>query len=523
MIAPIKTEQQLREAMLTEECEHLEFKATSDFAYEELCKYCVALSNEGGGNLVLGVTDKIPRKISETCCFKDLNKIKACLLDTLDFRIHVYEIITSEGRVLAFFCPSRPIGIPLSYHGQYLMRSGQALVPMTHDELRSILAEASPDYSASICEGATISDLAPEAIKEFRRQCMRKSENSELAHLPDERLLRDTRLTDDEKVTYAALVLFGKPESVGRFLPQAELIFEYRNGEASIDHQDRVEYRAGFFLWADAIWDKINTRNEMRSYQEGLYRREISAFNEDVVREALLNAVTHREYHNGSSIFVRQFPNRMEIASPGGFPSGVTVDNIISRQAPRNRLIAEAFQHCGLVERAGQGADRMFRLCIQEGKGCPDFDLSDSGQVLLILGGQLRDSHFVKYLNRLAIEQNMNLTLDDLLVLEQVREGTTIRPEQGKRFQTLVEQGAIEKIGSGQGEHYVLAQALYRPTGKIDAYRPGMKPDEARNRQIIINHITNSGGGGGLAQQSTSLSRSFRTRAVARLVNCSTE
>ena len=111
------------------------------------------------------------------------------------------------------------------------------------------------------------------------------------------------------------------------------------------------------------------------------------AFNEDVVREALLNAVAHREYSNGQSVFVRQFPNRLEIISPGGFSGGVTAENIITRQHQRNQCIAEAFQRCGLVERSGQGADLMFRTCIQEGKSHPDYSQSDSYRVMLVLDG----------------------------------------------------------------------------------------------------------------------------------------
>ena len=268
--------------------------------------------------------------------------------------------------------------------------------------------------------------------------------------MSDEQLLEDAGLTENGHVTYAALVLLGTTQAVRRLLPQAEVIFEYRNSDSVIEYQDRVEYRAGFFLWHNEIWEKINARNETHSYRDGMFHYDIPAFNESVIREALLNAITHREYRDSRSIFVRQFPTRLEVVSPGGFPSGITADNITYRQDPRNRLIAEALQHCGLVERSGQGADRIFRHCLKEGKNRPDYTGSDDAQVSLVLDGEIRDPHFAQYLNRLAGELNMSLALDDILVLDRVRAGEIIPEKLKDCFAALVDRGVIEKTGRGR-------------------------------------------------------------------------
>jgi ATP-dependent DNA helicase RecG len=90
-------------------------------------------------------------------------------------------------------------------------------------------------------------------------------------------------------------------------------------------------------------------------------------FNEKVVREAVLNAVAHRDYKSAGSIFVRQFPRKVEVQSPGGFPYGVSPENMLWKQHPRNRRIAEVFLKCGLVERSGQGANLMFKETICQG------------------------------------------------------------------------------------------------------------------------------------------------------------
>lgn len=498
MIEPITTERQLREAMGAPENEHLEFKAAENqYPKEKLFQYCVALANERGGNLVMGVTDERPRKIVGTQSFSNPEKIKKDILDALGFRVDIYEILIPEGRVLTFFCPPRPIGTPREYKGQYWMRSGESLVPMTPDVLQPIFAESSPDFSQTICEGAMLTDLAPEAIAEFRQQWIRKSDNHALQQVSDKQLLADAGLINhDGRVTHAALVLLGTPQAVKRLLPQAEVIFEYRNSDSAIEYQDREEYRAGFFLWRNEVWEKITARNETCSYRDGLFRYDIQAFNEDVVREALLNAIAHREYRNGGSIFVHQFPNRLEVTSPGGFPSGITADNIIYRQRPRNRCIAEALQHCGLVERSGQGADRIFRSCLKEGKNRPDYTRSDADQVSLVLDGQLRNPEFVKYLDRLAGERSMSLTLEDFLVLDRVRAGETVPENLKTSFAKLMGCGVIEKTGRGRGVRHILSRALYEQVGEAGAYTRRRGLDEGHNQQLVLQHIRACGSRG---------------------------
>src|SRR5450759_4337273 len=114
----------------------------------------------------------------------------------------------------------------------------------------------------------------------------------------------------------------------------------------------------------------------------------VATFNEVVIREAILNAVSHRDYRLGGSVFIRQFARRIEIVSPGGFPPGITPENILFRQAPRNRRVAEVLAKCGLVERSGQGMNRIVENAIRESKRQPDFSGTDEYQVSLKLSGK---------------------------------------------------------------------------------------------------------------------------------------
>ena len=139
---------QLQEWMDSKESERLEFKeAKQNFHFEKLVKYCAALANDGGGKIILGINDKMPRRVVGCHAFNQLERTKAGLIDRLRLRIEGEEIALPEGRVLIFHVPSRPIGTPIQYEGAYWMRAGEDLVPMTPDMLRSVFDEAGPDFS----------------------------------------------------------------------------------------------------------------------------------------------------------------------------------------------------------------------------------------------------------------------------------------------------------------------------------------------------------------------------------------
>lgn len=225
---------ELYSLMKRRESASLEFKeAKNNFDRDKLTQYCCALANEGGGKIILGVTDKIPRLIVGSQACRNLEKTKSELMTRLQLRIEAEEMVIEEKRVIIFTIPSRPIGVPIQYQGVYWMRRGEELVSMTADMLKRIFNEAEPDYSAQICPHAKLVDLDKECIKIFREMWEHKSGNKALKGFSDKQLLKDIEAMDGKGgVTYAALILFGKRQALRKFLPQAEVIFEYRSSGA---------------------------------------------------------------------------------------------------------------------------------------------------------------------------------------------------------------------------------------------------------------------------------------------------
>jgi ATP-dependent DNA helicase RecG len=490
----MKTPVERLEAWMAEpEAERLEFKeAKSNYSYDKLARYCAALANEGGGRIVLGVTDKRPRRVVCSQAFPDPGHTAARLTRDLQFRIEFEEIQHPDGRALAFTAPPHMLGLPVQYQGIYWARAGDELKAMPPEQLRRIFDEAAPDFSAELHPQAVLSDLDPALIDQYRGMWRRKSGNPALDALSHQQLLEDCELVQEGRLTLAALILLGTKAALGRYLAQSEVVFEYRSSEASLAHQQRIEYRQGFLGFLDGLWATLNLRNEVLHYQEGLFIGDIPAFNETVTREAILNAVTHRDYRLPESVFIRQFPRKMEIVSPGGFPNGITVENLLWKQSPRNRRIAEACARCGLVERSGQGANRMFEESIKEGKPRPDFTGTDDHQVFLTLRGELQSPGFLRFLEQVGKERLAGFSTSDFLILDSIQREEPLSTSLKERLPHLLEQGVIERIGRGRGARVLLSRRFYSFLGRRGRYTRKRGLDRETQKELLVRHIRES-------------------------------
>lgn len=485
--------EQLEEWISSQEGEHFEFKeARNDFDFEKLAKYCCALANEGGGKVILGVTDKRPRQVVGTKAFSQSEVTRRSLMDRIPLRIEVIETHYDGKRVLAFDIPPRPVGRAIQYDGVYWSREADSLVPLSVDRLRSIFAEAGHDFSADICRGATIEDLDTDAIEDFRRRWIEKSKNTGLGSLAQKQLLHDAEVLLDDGLTYAALILFGTRQALGKYLGQAEFVFEYRSSDASGPAQQRLEFRQGFFLFYDELWKAINQRNDLQHFQDGLFVLDVPTFEERSVREAILNAVSHRDYQLGGNVFIRQYPRRLVVESPGGFPVGITLDNVLDRQSPRNRRIADVFARCGLVERSGQGMNLMFERSIQQGKLRPDLTGTDNYNVVITLHGQVRDLRFLEFMEKVGSETLASFGTHDFLVLDLVHREERV-PEYFKpSLLKLFELGLIERLGRGKGTRYILSRRFYAAIRKKGVYTRKKGLDRETNKALLLKHITDN-------------------------------
>jgi ATP-dependent DNA helicase RecG len=426
--------------------------------------YVVAFSNEGGGMLVLGMANKAPHDVvGSDFAQGQVGALEDETYSRLGIRVRMEELYENGLRVLVAHIPTRPVGKMMKFEGVPLMRVGESLRNMSDEEMFAILSEQEPDFSAKFCEGISIADLDEVAIKKMKESYARKQKNPGFMQLSTEQVLTDLKLLENGKLNYAALVLLAKKEVIHAKLPQSKTIWEFRNSEAQIHHDSREVIDEPLFIAIDSIWKLINQPTLNRKYpvQSGAYIFDLYDFNEEVIREAVLNAIAHRDYTITSEAVVKQYPNKFIITNPGGFPKGVTIENILTvSSTPRSRLMTEILEKTGLVERSGQGVDKIFSITLSEGKAEPDYKNSDMFQVSLTLRTEIIDKAFHIFVSQYQnSEKEPKLGVEQIITLCKIRNGI-FQNVKAEIVSQLEKSGLIEKI-SGHTNRYTLSQEYH--------------------------------------------------------------
>lgn len=499
------------------EGEHCEFKeAREKFDPDELANYLCALSNNGGGFIALGITDKRPRQVVGSLAFPQPEATRRTLIEKLKINIDFLVLQHDGKRVLVFGAASRPIGLFVQSNNVAWTRRGDSLVGMTPEEQRRIYHESGHDFSADICAGASLEDLDQGAVELFRKRWIMSSDNKRLDAVTSEQVLRDCEAVTPEGITFAALILFGKHESLGRLLGNCEVVFEYRSTNASGKAQHRENFRQGLFAFFDRLWELVNMRNDMQHYQDGFFIVDVPTFDERSVREAILNAVSHRNYQLPGSVFIRQYPDRLVVESPGGFPVGVTQENILNCQSPRNRRLADILLRGGLVERSGQGMNLMFERSIRLSKALPSFMGSDDYQIRLTLDGVMNDPHLLVFMNKVGEETLEGFSTEDFLLVDAVHKGEKIKPEWQPHVERLIDLGVLERIGRGK---FMLGRKFYTISKTKGKYTRLRGLDRETNKQLLLKHIRDNKETGSTHQEFEQILPSFTRRQIQRYVN----
>jgi ATP-dependent DNA helicase RecG len=428
--------------------------------------YVVAFANEGGGMLVLGMTDRLPREVSGSDFGQGkLGALEDEIYDRLGIRVQMEELFEESKRILVVYIPGRPVGRLLKFEGVPLMRVGESLRNMSDDEIFSILSEQEPDFSAKINVDITINDIDIEAIEILKEKYARKQNNSGFKTQSTKQILSDLDLLVDNKLTNAALILVGKKEKIHNFLPQAKVVIEYRRSETAIEHDNRIEILEPLFVAIDQIWNYINqpASNPTFKIKQSPYIYDIPYFNEEVIREAVLNAIVHRDYTIASEIVLKLYPDKIVLTNPGGFPRGVNIENLLTvNSTPRSRLLADILLKTGLVERSGQGVDKLFLYSLMESKPVPDYSGTSMFQVELKISAEIQDTSFLLFVQEEQSQRNENnkLGVFDLIALDKIRRGISSGLNVSV-LQRLLSQNVIKRSGKTTSEIYSLADKYF--------------------------------------------------------------
>lgn len=495
------------------ETEHLEFKeASKQFSIlgksnnrkvnkKSLYGYCVAIGNEGGGKLILGVKDEINRTtgmrdVVGSKAIPNIQKAEEEIYKVLNRKVNIEEIQTDKGNVQIVNIPPHPVGEPFKFYGIYLMRNGENVEEMDSGTLAAIINETRSDFSAQINENATFQDLDIDAVNILKEKWIEKARNKELKTLGHEEVLKKLQLITEKGITNACILLVGKETFIAESIPSSEFFLEWRLTEGKVEYDLREIFRGPYILIQDKIWDFIHRRNTRVPFKEGFFEFDIWSYDEDSIREAFLNAFAHREYQNRTEpIYIRVSPEKVSVKSAGGFLPGVNEDNALEAEGQwRNRRLMEVLGMIGLVERAGIGLDRIYTASISQGKGLPDFEGTNEEQVVINLPAKVKDLNFVYFLQKIQAETQVKIdTVRDFMELEYIRENG--KAKDIKRLNVLLRHGIIEKFGRGRGVKYVLAKDFYEFIDNRSEYTRKRWLSKEQQKQVLVNYLEQHGKG----------------------------
>ncbi len=347
---------------LPREHQCLEFKeAKRQFDNQKLFRYCVAISNEGGGHLVLGVKDAPPREIVGTLAFPDIVGITSKIFEKVGFRVNVYEVIHPSGRVLVFQVPSRPRGTAYNFEGSYLMRSGENLVPMSEDRLREIFAEGAPHWldepAAQGLTGQKVTDLLDtQGFFDLLGMPYPSNREAVLYRLSEERLIV-SESSGFSILRIGALLLAKRLNSFPDVERKGARVIVYEGDNKLItvrDHTAQKGIAVGFSGLVQFIMDRL-PQNEVI---EQALRKEVKWVPEICIRELVANALIHQDFTlSGTSVMIEIYKNRIEISNPG--EPVVAPVRFIDGYQSRNEQLAAIVRRMGICEEKGSGFDKV--------------------------------------------------------------------------------------------------------------------------------------------------------------------
>lgn len=402
-------------------------------------EYAICFANAGGGVVLFGVDDKqIGRaKAIHGANGYDQERWRRDIFDTTrpNLAVEVFELAVPEGTgkllgVRVEAGNNKPYG---TAGGVFKQRVGKSCMPLDSTAFnRQSIQTAAVDWSGAVAQGVELSDLDPIEIARGQQIAERLRPQSDIPRLSDTDFLAALGAIREGKITHTGLLLFGKETVLSRLCPQHLVQYVWQPGETQVARND--QFRFGLLHTLERI-EQIFTSpaNPERELTLGLQKLRIPAYHLDVVREAVLNAVTHRDYSDPGKVLIRQLADELVITSPGGFMPGITPENILRHEPKsRNNALANAFLKLGLVESSGIGRRRIFVLCLSLGKPIPLYE-SDGHSVTLHVYDKGHDENTARLVARWR-DEGREVGLEALMVLAYLRQNAFIDSSSASRL-----------------------------------------------------------------------------------------
>lgn len=474
-------------------------------------EYAVCFANAEGGAIVFGVADRVRGRAAAIQGARGYNLdvwrrgIFDATRPNLTVEVKELDVPEGTGKLLVVRVPkgaSPPYG---TMQGLFKQRVGKNCMSMDpHAFARAEMSSGTVDWSGLPAASVEIGDLDPVEIARARNVLRRFKAQSELLSVGDAELLVGVGAVRGGRVTRAGLLLFGNQTLLSHVCPQHQVHYVLYQGmnvlrndsfqDGLLNILERIE---------QAFTGPVNPEHEVSA---GFFKMRIPAFDVDVVREALLNAVTHRDYTDPNEVLIRHTAQELAVTSPGAFLEGITPRNILRHEpVARNRLLAEAFQKLGLVERAGVGRRRIFIPTLSYGKRIPEY-VGEATRVTLRIFDGTFDERMAKLVAKWRGE-GREIDLDALLVLSylaghafiDVISGAELLQVASNAARGILDQlaqpqtGILERKGRTRAASYHLTKAIAKDLMGKAAYTRTKGLDSVRYAEMVRSFVQDHG------------------------------
>lgn len=493
----------------------VEFKGESraPLADHELVLAVVCLANGDGGQLLVGVEDSgevtgaKPRHERDAI---DPRRVEALVSGRTRPAVSVRAEIVEHrvGPVLAIEVPKCRVPVATS-EGRYVRRALDSrgkpqCLPLFSYEMALVGPSAGvPDPTLGAVPGATWDDFDALEFERLRR-LIRESRgrgDAALLELSDKEIAKSLGAVEANgevrQIRLLGLLLFGREEALRRMVPSHEVAFQELSGT--------VVRANDFFRWPLLrVFDELAARFAHRVRQEellvDLVRIDVPDYADAAFRESVANALVHRDYSAMGAVHVQWHDDYIRVDSPGGFPEGVRLDNLlVTPPRPRNPFLADAFKRVGLVERTGRGIDSIFESQLRNGRPAPSYGLSGPASVSVVLHGGAANLAFVRF----VVEQGRlgrPLYLADLLLLNDLHRRRSLTAvdaaqllqcndaEARAALARMVERGFADMRG-GRSRSWHLSAAVYRAIGDAAGHVRTHGFEPLQQQQMVLQFL----------------------------------
>ena len=434
-----------------------------DTALLPLAESLVALANSDGGLIVLGVNREGRPTVEVWEEEAELALREAAALCSPPVPSHFQAVELPAGRFIGIQVP-RSLELHSLRDGRVLVRRRDENRPLTGEEIRALAAgRPSLDFETEAVPGAKPGDLDTETLREYleKRETRTGARAASVATL-----MHEIGATDREgNPTLIGLLLFGRNPQA--FLPQSGVVFvkfpgtEPRGEDGGIGYGRRAELTGPVARIIERAWAIVFDEMRVGATVSGLEREELLEYPRFAVREALVNAVAHRDYRiAGRRIEIRMYADRLEIISPGGLPGYMTVDNLVEEHFSRNPRLVNGLFQWGYIEELGLGIDQMIEEMLQAGHPPPEFRATPHSFTVVLSNKRDRPS---------TPKWTRNMNERQARAVQFVRESGSITNREYRQLCSdvspetlrldlvdLVDRGILLKIGSKKGTYYIL-------------------------------------------------------------------